>query len=97
MDKESAERGKRLNKKRISKLQDYRSCFTSEYGKRVLYDMFNEHCMISSTFDPNPQVMALREGERNVVLRILTMLKTSPEKLKLQIEESDRYANQDII
>ncbi len=93
----SDETGKKLNKKRLAKVQDYQRFFTTEYGRRVLHDLFNAHGMLTTNFHENPYVMAAREGERAVIVRILSILKTSPEKLYKQIEESDKYVNQDII
>lgn len=91
------DRSKQINKKRLAKVQDYQKFFSTEHGKRVMYDLFNAHGMMRPTFSKDPMELAFNEGERNVILRILSILKTSPEKLVKQIEESDEYANQSII
>lgn len=49
-------------------------------GKTVLADMMKAHHVFDSTFSSKPLEMAFREGERNVVLRILTILDISPEE-----------------
>ena len=58
-------------------VEEYYNVFMqSPSGRKVLADMKNAHYYFSSTFDPDPHITALREGERNAVLRILTILKT---------------------
>ena len=59
----------------MASFEDYNMTFNiSDTGREVLKDMKSAHYFESSTFDPNPYEMARREGERNVILRILTML-----------------------
>lgn len=58
---------------------DYRKVFQdSPHGKAILEDMKKAHHFYSSTapvpFDP--YMMAICEGERNVILRILTILES---------------------
>lgn len=75
----------------MAKVQDYQHVFGTQQGKRVLYDMFNNHFMIGPL--PKETNDLLRaEGERNVVLRILAKLKVSTEKVHKLIEESDKHA-----
>lgn len=77
----------------IAKVQDYRRAFGSEHGKRVLYDLMNEHFFIRSTYSKgDPMELAYREGQRQVLLRIFTVLKFEPEQIKQIIMEADSYA-----
>ena len=46
------------------------------------------HGMMSSTFKGDVNDMLIKEGERNVVLRILTLLKTNPKELRESIENA---------
>jgi hypothetical protein len=85
---------KKRDEQRIAKLQDYKRTFGSEHGKRVLYDLMNEHYFLRSSYDSNPQEMAFREGQKNVVLRIMTALKLDQEQLKQKIEGADEYARE---
>lgn len=86
MDKEKKE-------KFLVKQQDYKRTFSSEHGKRVLYDLMNDHYAIRSTYERGDALeLAYREGQRQVVLRILTILKFEPEKIKQTIVEADDYA-----
>ena len=97
-EKKEQETTRKLSKKRIVKLKAYQTFFTSEYGKQVLWDMIAAHHVMSSTFVKlDPLEMAMREGERNVILRILTILKTKPEKLTKLLEEADAYQDQNFM
>lgn len=68
----------KLARRMISK---YQKVFGSSDGKDVLKDLINANFVLDSTFAQNdPYLTALREGQRNVVLRILTILKINPNK-----------------
>ncbi len=55
--------------------EDYFNLFyQSPTGQKVLSDMLRAHHFYTSTFDADSNVTTFREGERNVVLRILTIL-----------------------
>lgn len=63
---------------RLKALRDsYRRVFASEDGKAIWDDMAKAHYMTSSTFSPEPLELARREGERNVLLRIWSILNSS--------------------
>jgi hypothetical protein len=81
--------------RQYAKALDYKRTFESKSGQRVLQDLMDVHHMLRLSFDEkNPQVTAFREGERNVVIRILSILKTDIEKLKVHIEEIERNARE---
>lgn len=46
----------------------------SPSGQAVLTDMMKAHKFLDTVFNDNPNVTAFNEGERNVILRILTIL-----------------------
>ncbi len=79
--------------RQIAKISDYKLVFNSPHGQRVLMDMMKNHRMLSSSFDSDPLKMALYEGERNVVLRILSMLKIDIQELHKRIEENSNERN----
>ena len=63
--------------------EDYYNLFVqSDTGRRVLEDLKMAHHFKSSTFSVDPYQTALREGERNVILRILTILEGYEEEKK---------------
>ncbi len=80
---------KKVNKK-VSAIADYQELFKTPQGENVLRDLAKSHYVLKSTFDENPYLVALREGERNVVLRIFSILGTDVIKLYKQIEEQER-------
>lgn len=67
----------------------YKDTFNSEQGKKVLYDLMKVcHLLQPSYVGGTPEETAFREGERSVVLRILTQLETDAEKLIEFIKQS---------
>ena len=57
----------------------YTSLFKNNpVGQVVLDDLKAAHWFERSTFDENSRLHALREGERNVVLRMLAILASEP-------------------
>jgi len=76
-------------KKAMSRIQRYRNVFESADGRWVLNDMMAAHGMLQP-HPSDPQKMALKEGERLVVLRIMTILKQNPELLRERMEEYEK-------
>jgi hypothetical protein len=79
-----------IARKHAGLVVDYQRVFSSPEGKRVLMDLMRVHHIMGSTFDENPRVTMLNEGERNVVLRILHKLKTNAQETYKLIEEAER-------
>lgn len=87
--KQNAEMIIRRGKKAVQVNISYRKLFATDEGQIVLSDLMRTHWMMGSTFVPGkPDEVALREGERNVVLRILKMLRTDPEEMRAKIERT---------
>jgi hypothetical protein len=82
---------KKVSTKKLDVTSDYKTVFTSEAGKRVLWDIMRNSFVLASTYCENSNEMALREGQRNVALRILSVLQTDEQKLLQQIEEGLGY------
>ncbi len=72
--------------------QLYRDVLQTGNGPMVIDDLMNKFWILSSTFDDNDEVMKHREGQRSVVLYILTTMGLRPDLQKL-IQE--RYHNAD--
>jgi hypothetical protein len=84
MSQEKDKRGARI----LARVKEYKQVFNSAAGQRVLQDLMQSHHMLSSSFNPtNSNETAFREGERNVVLRIFSILKIDPADLRKKIEE----------
>lgn len=63
----------------MATVSDYKKMFQdSPHGQAVLEDLKAAHHFYSSTIASpvDPYFMAFREGERNVILRIMTILET---------------------
>lgn len=67
----------------IARQQAYQQTFNQEnvFVKKVLEDL-SKFCRENrTTFDPDPRIHAVLEGRREVLLRIQTHLKLSPQEL----------------
>jgi hypothetical protein len=73
--------------KQVDLVADYKALFENEKGQRVLYDLMKKCHFMHTSFDGDVHNCIFREGERNVVNYILTMLKQDPVKLKLVIDK----------
>lgn len=82
---------KKFEKKQLGKPKDYKRVFNTDAGKRVISDLIDTHFVMRSTIAATPEMTAFNEGQRNVVLRILTLLNIDEEQMKKRIEESHKY------
>ena len=82
---------KKVSTKQLDVTSDYKTVFTSEAGKRVLWDILRNSFVLGSVYCDNPHETALREGQRNSALRILSILQTDEKNLLEQIEEGLQY------
>tara|TARA_Y100000356_G_C11042294_1_gene174238 strand:+ start:185 stop:451 length:267 start_codon:yes stop_codon:yes gene_type:complete len=71
--------------KQVDLAIDYKAVFSTEEGERVLFDLMKNNFMLAPTFTSCVHEMALREGSRNAILRILSILKVNPEELRKHI------------
>ena len=80
----------KLAKKSASKISAYQGFFNSPEGQLVLEDMMKAHYVNQSTvFDGDFTKAILREGERNVVLRILGILKMDVKAIQERIKSHE--------
>lgn len=81
-------------KRTQARVNDYQKVFNSSEGKRVLFDLMLAHHVCHSTMgnDHNSHTMAYREGERNVVLRIMATMKLDAERIHKILQEADKHA-----
>jgi len=81
----------KIARKGLAKVTDYQTVFNNPVGKNVLMDLMSTHSMMSSTYrGDSVKDMLIKEGERNVVLRILTILKANTKQLLERIEEHEK-------
>ena len=78
----------KLNKKRW---MAYKDVFNPDHpqAKEVLSDLCSAHHVFDAGFDSDPMELARMAGERNVVLRILTILKLKPEDVVSLVKETE--------
>jgi hypothetical protein len=79
---------KKAEQRAYARLIDYKRTFATVSGQRVLQDLMDTHGMLRSSFSPgDASQVAFKEGERNVILRIMAMLKMDPKKFLKHLEE----------
>ena len=81
----------KIFKKNRKRAMAYKMLFGSEdiHAKIVLQDLCAAHGVFDGGFDEEPYLHAFNAGERNVVLRILTMLDMSLEDIIALSEKED--------
>jgi hypothetical protein len=82
---------KKPAEKQLALLTDYKATFGSAAGQRVLWDLMKTNFMVSSTMaaGASSHELSFREGSRNAVLRILKILKTTPDQLQSMIDQGE--------
>lgn len=89
----------RVQRKSVRHVQAFKAVFESPQGKLVLAQLMSKFHMISPTYslgkDVNPYDLALQEGQRSVVLYILSTLNIDLEALIERIEQNAEIINAD--
>lgn len=85
----------KLAEGQLARVQDYKKTFSSQHGKAVLRDLMSNHFMMRPTVvTGDPQLTAFHEGQRNVVLRIFTMLEQDQNALAERVEQMTKETNE---
>lgn len=81
-----------MKKDPIVVVKAYQEIFATDNGKLVMEDLKLAHHMMSSTYrkDMSDKELAFREGERNVVLRILHILSQDIVQLQERAAQNDK-------
>ena len=74
----------------LHRLAIYQSVFGTPEGQEVLQDLMHVHYIMKPTFNIDPTTTAHREGERNAVLRILSILNMSITQLRERIKNDTK-------
>ena len=70
----------------------YKDIFSSQSGKIVLHDLMKKGHMLKSTYAPtDPYSSAFQEGERNIVLKIMSNLEFTETQLSDMMSEAKQY------
>ncbi len=92
---------KRIHSKRerkyIAKITDYQKAFGTPEGKRVLLDLINHTGFLNGSMKKDPMELAHMQGERSVVLKIMSHLKTDIHELYRRMEDAHAFAQSDSI
>jgi len=78
-----------------TKIRSYRKVFGTREGQHVLHDLMSCCHMLHPSFVKDPYEAAFREGERNAVLRILTLINEDPAKLEARIKALEESRKED--
>jgi hypothetical protein len=74
-------------KEKLKIIQLYQKVFSGPDGKKVLEDLMRTHHYLGSTFGGKVEnEIYFKEGERNVVLRILALLKLDVKQIQERID-----------
>lgn len=83
--------GKELHaRKKLEVIEAYQAVFRSPNGEIVLKDLMKIHHVLSNTFNGDANQTIFKEGERNVVLRILSLLNMDAANLLERIEQYEK-------
>lgn len=64
-------------------------------GKLVLQDMMARFYVAGSTFDPDPNIHSHKEGQREAVLHILSLLNYDERALLAEIEDANKEESEE--
>lgn len=94
MEKKVTEATKRMAKKVSVRVENYRQVFSSKAGKAVLLDLMQEHYMLKPTYQGTEDAIgiAFRDGQRNVILRILTTMNFDASELYVLLRQGEEDA-----
>ena len=70
------------HRRQVDKVRTYRAVFETPEGKRVLHDLMKQHHVLGALPARDAHEIFRAEGERNVVLRILSLLNIDPLKFE---------------
>ena len=81
-------RPQEIEENRIVLVETYKSVFSSEAGRTVLYDLIRSCGVFDSSFNSNSLKMAYNEGRRSAVLSLLSKLDSDVETMRRVIREA---------
>ncbi len=75
--------------KEVSLVKAYKDCFDSAGGKKILSDLMKRFRMLNASLAADTNKVIYGEGQRSVVLHILSMRDTDLKALELLIQDAD--------
>ena len=78
----------------VARTENYKQAFSTESGKAVLLDLLAEHYMMKPVFQGTEDAIgiAFRDGQRQVVLRILATMQLDVSEIYMLLKEGDDNA-----
>jgi len=76
-----------LKEKTIEIVEDYKRCFGTPSGKKVLYDLMKRGHIMEARFTADPYATHFNEGMRHIVTQILTILGTDPKRMQSMLKK----------
>lgn len=73
----------------LERVRDYQIVFGSEVGQRVLYDLMQAAGLFTINQDVEPGVLAAKQGQKNMILRIMGLVDANPEQIKEQMKQGE--------
>lgn len=81
---------KKVNRRQIATISNYRELFTTPLGKKVLMDMCRQHYIFGNNLEENPIILAQSMGEQTVIRRILAYMRVNLVELNEEYEQYER-------
>ena len=75
------------HRRQVDKIRTYKAVFETADGKRVLHDLMKQHHILGALPARDTNEIFRAEGERNVVLRILSLLNIDPLKFEEHLKQ----------
>jgi hypothetical protein len=77
--------------KAVERTENYKQAFTTVQGKAVLLDLLNEHYMLKTVYQGQEDSIgiAFRDGQRQVLLRILSIMQLDIGEIYMLLKEGD--------
>jgi hypothetical protein len=90
--KKPKSRESQIAQRQLRLVESYAHAFRGVHGQEVLFDLMTNHWVLKSTAigATSKDDILIREGERNVILRIMTLLKIDPRQLLERIEAHEK-------
>ena len=75
---------------RESKIRaDFKECFSTDAGKRVLDKLVKDHFVFKTTPTPDPYIASWQDGQRSLILSILEKVDTDLRALRLRYDQQE--------
>lgn len=94
MNKKDLANQKRMAKIVADRVQTYKQAFSTKAGKAVLLDLMREHYMLQPAYQGREDAIgiAFRDGQRQVILRILTTMEYDASELYILLKQGEEDA-----